>query len=188
MGDYLERGGERVPGGNLTATAAAVTRFRTVLEASRSYQFGSRLSLKPTVELGLRQDGGDAETGAGADFAGGVELTDPATGLSVDVRVRTLVAHQAEGFRDRGVSMSLNSDPTSSTPLGVTARVARHARRSETPSLRRACKTASHAAVLGSEVTLRYLFEDRQVELRFRQQLLEPRVFLLQLLDTLRLL
>ena len=60
------------PGGNLAATAAAVTRFRTGLEAARGYALAGRLSLRPSVEVGLRHDGGDAETGAGLDVGGGL--------------------------------------------------------------------------------------------------------------------
>ena len=110
--------------GRLKATAAAVTRFRTGLEGSRAYALGGRLSLRPTVEVGLRHDGGDAETGAGMDVGAGLVVSDASTGLSVDVRVRTLVVHQDEGFRERGVALSLSYNPTPSTPLGFTARVA----------------------------------------------------------------
>ena len=46
------------------------------------------------------------------------------TGLAVDLRVRTLVMHQAEGFRERGLAVSLSYNPTPSTPLGFVARVA----------------------------------------------------------------
>ena len=112
------------PEGRLKGTGAAVTRLRTGLESSRDYALGDVLSLKPLVEVGLRHDGGDAETCAGMDVGGGVTVSAPAAGLSVDVRVRMLVVHQAEGFRDRGMSMTLSYDPTPSTPLGFTARVA----------------------------------------------------------------
>ena len=112
------------PTGRLAATEAAVTRVRTGLEGSRAYTLGGRLSLKPVVEVGLRHDGGDAETGAGMDIGGGLVASDAATGLAVDVRVRTLVLHQAEGFRERGVALSVSYTPTPSTPLGFTARVA----------------------------------------------------------------
>ena len=112
------------PAGRLKATAAAVTRFRTGLEGSRAYTLAGRLSLRPSVEVGLRHDGGDAETGAGLDVGGGLVMADAATGLAVDVRVRTLLVHQAEGFSERGVAVSLSYTPTPSTPLGLTARVA----------------------------------------------------------------
>ena len=112
------------PAGRLKATEAAVTRVRTGLEASRGYAFGNGLSLKPSVEAGLRHDGGDAETGAGIDVGGGLVVSDPSTGLSVDVRMRMLLVHEAEGFSERGVSVSLSYNPTPSTPLGFMARVA----------------------------------------------------------------
>ena len=112
------------PTGRLNASEAGVTRVRTALEGSRAFALGGRLSLTPSVEVGLRRDGGDAETGAGMDVGGGLAFTDRVTGLSLDVRVRTLVVHQAEGFADRGMSLSLGWDPTPSSPLGLTARVA----------------------------------------------------------------
>ena len=58
------------------------------------------------------------------DVAASLIASDPLTGLSVDVRVRTLLVHQDEGFRERGVSVSFSYDPTPQTPLGFTARVA----------------------------------------------------------------
>ena len=112
------------PAGRLKATDAAVTRFRTGLEGSRAYKFAGGLSLRPSVEVGLRQDGGDAETGAGMDVGAGLIVSDSSTGLAVDVRVRTLLVHQAEGFRERGMALSLSYNPTPSTPLGFTAKVA----------------------------------------------------------------
>ena len=110
--------------GRLAATRASVTRFRAGLEGSRGFMFGSGLSLTPRVEIGLRHDGGDAETGSGVDIGGGLRVLEPSTGLSVDLRVRMLLVHQAEGFQDRGMSVSFSFDPTPSTPLGLTARVA----------------------------------------------------------------
>ena len=112
------------PGGRLNATDATVTRMRTGLEGSRAYTLARRLSLRPSVEVGLRHDGGDAETGAGMDIGGGLVVADARTGLAVDVRVRTLLVHQAAGFRERGIAVSFSYNPTPSTPLGFNARVA----------------------------------------------------------------
>ena len=112
------------PAGRLKATDAAVTRFRTGLEGSRAYTLGGRLSLTPSLEVGLRHDGGDAETGAGMDVGAGLIVSDAGTGLAVDVRVRTLLVHQDEDFSERGMSLSLSYNPTPSTPLGFVARVA----------------------------------------------------------------
>ena len=112
------------PAGRLKATEAAVTRFRTGLEGSRDYTLGGRLALTSSVEVGLRHDGGDAENGVGMDIGGGLVVSDSSTGLAVDVRVRMLVVHQAEGFRERGMAVSFSYNPTPSTPLGFAARVA----------------------------------------------------------------
>ena len=112
------------PAGRLKATDAAVTRFRTALEGSRDFVLAGRMSLAPSVEVGRRHDAGDAETGVGMDVGGGLVVSDAATGLAVDVRVRMLVVHQAEGFRERGMAVSLSYNPTPSTPLGFVARVA----------------------------------------------------------------
>ena len=109
--------------GQLAATEAAVTRFRTALEASRGYHFGRGLSLQPSLEVGLRRDAGDAETGAGVDLGGGLVVKDPLTGISADVQIRMLLVHQAEGFGERGGSVRLSLDPTPSTPLGFKAQV-----------------------------------------------------------------
>ena len=112
------------PGGNLAATSAVVTRYRTALEASRGYRFQRGLSLQPSLEVGLRRDGGDAETGAGVDLGGGLIVSDALTGLSANVRVRMLLVHQDQGFRDRGVSLSFGYNPAPSTPFGFMAKLA----------------------------------------------------------------
>ena len=108
----------------LEATEASVWQRRLGLEGSRPLALGGRLSLRPSVEVGLRYDGGDAETGAGMDVGAGLGFADSGTGLAVDVHVRTLLVHEAEGFSERGMALSVSYDPTPSTPLGVTARVA----------------------------------------------------------------
>ena len=112
------------PGGSLKATRAAVTRLRTALEGSRRMTAANRLALTPSIELGVRQDGGDADVGAGLDLAAGLVLADSVTGLAVDLRVRRLLIHQAAGFAESGMAVSVSYDPSPSTPLGFTARVA----------------------------------------------------------------
>ena len=111
------------PGGNLDSTTAAVSRLRTALEGSQSMTIAGRMALTPSVEIGIRQDGGDAETGRGMDLGAGLVLADRVTGLAVDIRVRRLLVHQAEGFAESGMSISVSYNPTPSTPLGFTARV-----------------------------------------------------------------
>ena len=42
------------------ATLAAVSRMRTAIEGSQNLTFAGRVAFTPSVELGIRQDGGDA--------------------------------------------------------------------------------------------------------------------------------
>ena len=109
--------------GNLKATRAGVTRLRTALEGSKSTTIAARMALTPSVEIGIRQDGGDAEVGRGVDVGLGLMLADGVTGLAVDVRIRRLLVHQADGFAESGMSIAVSYDPTPKTPLGFTARV-----------------------------------------------------------------
>ena len=74
------------------------------------------MSLTPSVEVGLRHDGG-------MDVGAGLIVSDTSIGLAVDVRVRMLLVHQAEGFRERGLSIAVSYAPTPSTSLGVRATV-----------------------------------------------------------------
>ncbi len=99
------------------------SRHRLMFEALHARRFASEATLAPSIEVGMRYDGGDGETGAGADIAAGLTVSDLLSGLSVDARVRTLLVHEAEGYEERGVSLSLVYDPSPSTPLGFTARL-----------------------------------------------------------------
>ena len=109
--------------GNLVATSAGITRVRTALEGSRSTTIAARMAFTPSVELGIRQDGGDAEVGRGLDVGLGLVLADGVTGLAVDVRIRRLLVHEAAGFAESGMAVSVSYDPSPKTPFGFTARV-----------------------------------------------------------------
>ena len=105
---------ERVTG--MESAQATVTRLRLGLEAHRPFALGnsesgadagSGATLTPSLELALRHDGGDAETGFGIDLGGGIVLSHPERGLEAELRGRGLLSHAADGFRDRGFSASL---------------------------------------------------------------------------------
>ena len=95
----------------LAKAKADVTRLRLGLDGGYAFALEGGGTLEPTFELGLRHDGGDAETGWGVDIGGGVRWNDPALGLSAEVAGRGLLAHEAAGLKDRGVSGSLAWDP-----------------------------------------------------------------------------
>ncbi len=108
--------GTGADGGNLEPARAVVTRLRLGVEASHSLQLGNGgTTLTPSIEVGLRHDGGDAETGFGLDLGAGLRLSDPMRGLEVEIRGRGLLSHESDGFRERGFSgaLSWRQNPTS---------------------------------------------------------------------------
>ena len=90
--------------------AMAAWRLRLVLEGSREVNFGGA-SLTPSVQVGMRYDGGDAETGAGVELGGGVRFA--ASGLTMEVRGRGLLAHKDRDYEEWGVSASAVISPGS---------------------------------------------------------------------------
>ena len=107
-------------GGSLAAARATVTRLRLGLEGSRPFGLGDAGTLTPSVEIAMRHDGGDAETGFGVDMGGGIAWTLPKHGLRMELRGRGLLTHEAKGFRERGFSGSLGWDPKPSSARGPT--------------------------------------------------------------------
>ena len=103
----------------LSAAEAGVTRLRLGLEGSWPVRFEGGGVLTPSLEVGVRHDGGDAETGFGADIGGGIAWSDPQRGLSAEFRGRGLLSHEASGFRERGLSGSLSFDPRPDTGRGL---------------------------------------------------------------------
>ena len=106
------------PSGLLAAAEADVSRLRLGLEGSLDLALAGGELLRPMVELGLRHDGGDAETGFGVEIGGGSVFADAARGLTAQLMVRGLVAHEAADFRDWRLSGSLRFDPRPSSELG----------------------------------------------------------------------
>ena len=99
--------GRGTDGGNLEPARATVTRLRLGVEASRPVGLGGGAALTLSLEIGVRHDGGDAETGFGLDLGGGLALSDPKRGLQAELRGRGLLTHESKGFRDLGFSGSL---------------------------------------------------------------------------------
>ena len=95
-----------------------VTRFALGLEGrwhSRDKDDGLP---EPVFEVGGRYDGGDAETGFGVDFGGGLSWTSRDLGLEAELRARALVSLDDKDFRERGVAGSLSWDPDPQSDLG----------------------------------------------------------------------
>ena len=98
-------------GGSLAAAEAEVTRLRFGLEGSRPFRLGGGSVLTPGMEIAVRRDGGDAETGFGAEIGAGLAWADPKRGLGAELRAHGLLTHEAQGFRQRGLAGALTWDP-----------------------------------------------------------------------------
>ncbi|MCY4332288.1 MAG: hypothetical protein OXC96_07275, partial [Cyanobacteria bacterium MAG CAR1_bin_15] len=87
------------------------------LEAVRPFPFPNAPSLLPSVEAGIRNDGGDAETGFGLDIGAALAWDDPHHGISAELRGRSLVTHVAEASANRAWSLlRLAPSPTNRGP------------------------------------------------------------------------
>ena len=92
-------------------TSADASRVRLALEGSRAFRVGDGGVFTPGLELGLRHDGGDAETGTGVELGGRLSYADPETGLSVEGSVRALVAHEDSNYREWGAAGAVRLAP-----------------------------------------------------------------------------
>ena len=84
-------------------------RLRLALEGSHEQALASGGSLTPSLELGLRHDGGDGITGTGIEIGGSLRYRDPASGLTIEGNGRVL-AGQSD-YREWGLGGSLRLDP-----------------------------------------------------------------------------
>ena len=105
-------------GSILEAADAEVWLVRTGVEGARRFDFGESKTLSPSFYVGLRRDGGDAETGTGVDIGGGLSLFDAARGLRLSFEMRGLIRHEVKSFRDWGASASLAWDQQPSADHG----------------------------------------------------------------------
>ena len=87
-----------------------VSRLRFVLAARQTFETASGGILTPTGEVGLRFDGGDAETGTGVELGGRLRYV--AGPVVIEGAVRTLVAHAESGYREWGASGALRLSPS----------------------------------------------------------------------------
>ncbi len=97
--------------GGLMGARGESSRVRAVLDGSRTFALSSGAALTPSVEMGVRHDGGDAETGTGLEFGAGLGYADPSWGLDMALRVHGLAVHAEEGYGEWGVSGQLRLVP-----------------------------------------------------------------------------
>ncbi|MCY3654218.1 MAG: hypothetical protein OXG70_04175, partial [Cyanobacteria bacterium MAG IRC1_bin_28] len=108
----LKTTSEEVDG--LASSESAISRLRLGLEATRPFPLANGASLLPSLEVGIRQDGGDAETGFGMEIGAGMGWSDPERGINAEMKGRTLLTHVEEEFQEQGLALSFAWDPTPS--------------------------------------------------------------------------
>ena len=97
-------------GGLIAQQTVNAWRLRLALEGSHEQALASGSSLTPSLELGLRHDGGDGITGAGIEIGGGLRYRHPATGLTVEGNGRVLTGQS--NYQEWGLGGSLRLDPS----------------------------------------------------------------------------
>ena len=105
----------------LAEADAQTRRLRLAIEGSREVKLAEGV-LTPSIEVGLRYDGGDAETGSGLELGGGLRYANSGR-FALDVRARGLLAHEERDYEEWGVSASLVLSPGAGG-RGLSARVA----------------------------------------------------------------
>ena len=105
---WVNTGSAATPG--RVQTDADTNRLRLVLEGSRAIALPAGGSLIPSLEVGLRHDGGDAETGSGVEVGGKLRYAS-SWGLSIEASVRGLLAHETQDYQEWGASGALRFDP-----------------------------------------------------------------------------
>ncbi len=94
----------------VSGMSADTERFRMGLEWSWQLPQADGGRLIPELELGMRYDGGDTSDGLGVELGGGISWQLPSKGLTIDLRGRRLLDHEADERREWGVSGSLRYD------------------------------------------------------------------------------
>ena len=86
------------------------TGIRIAVEATRSRRLAGGGIFEPSVEVAARHDGGDGETGGGAEVGGALRYRNPATGLTADGRIRALMG-QGGSYEEWGISGTVRVAP-----------------------------------------------------------------------------
>ena len=93
----------------LVATESDASRVRLIVQGERMYEVADGATLSPTGEVGVRYDGGEAETGGGLEL--GARIRYSSGPLTIEGQVRGLVAHEDSGYREWAASGGIRVGP-----------------------------------------------------------------------------
>jgi hypothetical protein len=77
-------------GGRIAEQTVSANRLRLALKGSHAYEAGMDGQVTPELEVALRQDGGDGQTGAGVEVGGGLRYE--GGGFTLEAMARSLVS------------------------------------------------------------------------------------------------
>ena len=86
------------------------SRVRLMLEASNGFALGSG-TLQPQARIGMRQDGGEVDSGFGMELGGGMTFLDRDGTLTIRVHGRKLVLHEESEYDEWGLGGSITLNP-----------------------------------------------------------------------------
>ena len=112
---------EKIP--NMAASDSDTTRLRLGLEGGYRIQHNDANALALKLNVGIRHDGGDAETGRGLELTGGLGWTNSEVGLALDIEGTKLISHNAERLEQQGFAAAFTFDPQPRTQLGPSVRL-----------------------------------------------------------------
>ena len=90
----------------IDALRVAVNQVRAGVELTRPFTMSNGLALAPFGELNMRRDGGAGQGGDGLELAGGLRASRGS--VRVDAQARLLALHSADGYRERGASVTFS--------------------------------------------------------------------------------
>ena len=95
----------------IAAITQQANRLRITLEATRNQTLNSGGRLESGLEVGARQDGGDGETGSGAEVGGSLRYISPGGRLTMQGKARVLVAGKGDA-KEWGLSGVISLRPS----------------------------------------------------------------------------
>lgn len=99
-------------GGSLENTTLNASRYRVMFEGLYTKKLASNAVLTPSIEAGLRHDGGDGTTGSGFEFGAGLGYS--VGRLEVNLNSQSLLTHSdAEDYQDWSLSGTVALKPSS---------------------------------------------------------------------------
>ena len=98
----------------LEAVDADASRLRVVLEGSTTNELEGGGTFAPMFEVGMRYDGGDAETGTGLEVGGGLRFSDASRRFMLSLNARAMLAHAEDDYQEWGVGASAMLRPNTS--------------------------------------------------------------------------